>query len=369
MDNFNSIFNADVLDQQNIQTSADFISDIIPELENILKLAFPENKYKQSIRIHGNNRISFACPLCGDSANDSHKKRGNIILDAGRFQNMYKCHNCGEYMSLDKFFKRFNTNLSLGSIEYISSNKQIFNDVIDNDSSMNMLFDINNIETYCINREYLKNKLGLIEIDKNNDAGIYLINRNQYKWDKFLFDNVSKTLYLLNLTPNGFILGLQTKPFKASKNDPKYKTFKLSNIYSMLLHENKEIPDDVDTFSMFFNILLINYSKPIIVTEGPMDAFLIDNCVATCGASKSIPVDFQFYYMFDDDNTGREHAFNKINNSEYVFLWDKFKKELNLPFKTKWDYNDVINYCKLKNIKVPKVYSYFSNDSFDIIDI
>ena len=365
MDN---VFNVDVLDQKNVQTSTDFISDIIPEIEAILKYSFPESKHKQTIRIHGTNRINFACPLCGDSGTDEHKKRGNIILDSGRFQNMYKCHNCGAYMSIDKFFRHFNKNLSLGSIEYIASNKQTF-DIIQQDSSMNLLFDIDNIEKYCITRDYLKEKLNLIEISNNNDAGIYLSKRNQYNWQNFLFDNVSKTLYLLNLTPNGFILGAQLKPFKVSKNEPKYKTYKLSNMYSMLLHEDKEIPEDVDTLSMFFNILLINYSKPIIAVEGPMDSFLIKNSIATCGASKSIPIDLQFYYMFDDDNTGRDYAFKKLNNGEFVFLWDKFKHHLGLPYRGKWDYNDVINYCKSNNIKVPHLYEFFSNDTFDIIDI
>ena len=47
-------------------------------------------------------------------------------------------------------------------------------------------------------------------------------------------------------------------------NGPKYKTYKLSNIYSMMLHEEREISNDLDTLSMFFNILLVNYNKNII---------------------------------------------------------------------------------------------------------
>jgi hypothetical protein len=364
-----NLFNVgDVFDSSNINNVSDFVNEIVPELTDILKMTFPENKYKQNVRVHSNNRISIACPLCGDSASDSHKKRGNIILDAGRFQYMYKCHNCGAYMSINTFFDKFKKKLSLGTIEYINSNKSGYEYAI-RESSMNMLFDVPNIEAHAIDREVFKDKCGLMEI-MGTDAEKYLHKRNQFKSQFFLFDNLEKLIYILNLTPSGKIIGVQTKPLYKNKNaDPKYKTYKLSNIYSMLMNMECEITDEMDALSMIFNIFNVDYSRPIIVTEGPLDAFLLPNSIALCGAHKGINIEFNFYYMFDDDKTGRGKSIEQMKRGSNVFLWTKYKSLLELPDKKKWDYNDVVNYCKEHNIKMPNVLGYFSNDEFDIIDI
>ena len=130
-----------------------------------------------------------------------------------------------------------------------------------------------------------------------------------------------------------------------------------------------EIREDIDTLSMFFNILLVDYNNPIVVLEGPMDSFLLKNAIATCGAGKSIPLELKFYYMYDSDATGNKKSMEKLDNGDYVFLWEKFKKEVGLPNRSKWDFNDVIKYCKDNNCRIPYVMNYFSNDKFDIIDL
>ena len=97
-----------------------------------------------------------------------------------------------------------------------------------------------------------------------------------------------------------------------------------------------DIREDIDTLSMFFNVLLVDYNNPIIVLEGPMDSFLIKNSIATCGAGKNIPLELNFYYMYDSDTTGNKKSMEKLNNDHYVFLWDKFKKDIGLPNKNKF---------------------------------
>lgn len=364
----NNIFNAQILDSSNINSTDDFIRAIMPKLEYILKRRFSDNKYKQNIRVRGNNRINFACPICGDSHSDNSKKRGNIILEEGEFQYTYKCFNCGAYMSVKDFFKNFNEQLDISSIEYINNVKSNYSYVKKSDSSAYLLFDIELIDSYAIDREYLKSKLDLIDVTKDNSAGKYLMSRNQFSFDKFLYDNLNNVLYILNLTTSGKIFGIQTRALNYTSG-PKYKTYKLSNIYKMLLHEEKQIDDDMDTLSMFFNILLINYNQKIIVVEGPLDSFLIDNCIATCGATKSIPIQMNYYYLYDDDKTGKQKSIEKLELGCNTFLWDRFKSDLMLPHKNKWDINDVINYCKNNNINIPNILNYFSNNQFDIIDI
>ena len=99
-----NIFDASVMTQEtSSMTKDELIAEITPKLEQILKVRFADNLNKQKIRIY-KDRISFAAPCCGDSAKDSTKKRGNIILE-GKFKNLYKCHNCGVSMSMYNFFK------------------------------------------------------------------------------------------------------------------------------------------------------------------------------------------------------------------------------------------------------------------------
>lgn len=363
----NNLFNTNIFDKQSISSLEEFINTIKPLIEDILKERFPNDKYRQSVKIHGNNRIGFACPFCGDSHIDATKKRGNIILSGGPHQYMYKCFNCDAYMSIDKLLTTYRKNTSLEIIDFINNNRNT-NTFIKKDSSMNLLFDLNLIDSVAIDVEYLKNKLELINVNKDNEGGIYLMNRCQYDFSRFLFDNVNKVLYILNLTPSGKVIGLQTKPLKKSFN-AKYKTYKLSNIYELLLKEKMDIREDIDTLSMFFNILLVDYNNPVVVLEGPLDSFLLKNAIATCGAGKSIPLDLEFYYMYDSDTTGNKKSMEKLNNGGYIFLWDKFKKDIGLPNKSKWDFNDVIKYCKDNNIRIPYVMNYFSNDKFDIIDL
>ena len=362
-----NLFNTNLFDSKNIKSIEEFIDTIKPLIEDILRERFPNDRYRQSIKIHGNNRIGFACPFCGDSHIDATKKRGNIILSNGPHQYMYKCFNCDAYMSIDKFLSTYKRTTSLDIIDFIRNNKNT-NIAFKRDTSTNLLFDLSIINEVAIDVEILKKELDLINVTKDNDGGIYLINRNQYDFSKFLFDNVNKILYILNLTPSGKVIGIQTRPIKKAFN-AKYKTYKLSNIYELLLHKKMDIKEDIDTLSMFFNILLVDYNNPIIVLEGPMDSFLIKNSIATCGAGKSIPLDLNFYYMYDSDKTGDKKSIEKLENGNYVFLWGKFKKELDLPQKLKWDINDVVNYCKTNNKKMPYVLNYFGNDKFDIIDL
>lgn len=362
-----NLFNTNIFNSKSISSQEEFIDNIKPLLEEVLKERFPNDKYRQNIKIHGNNRIGFACPFCGDSHIDPHKKRGNIILSNGPHQYMYKCFNCDAYMSIDKFLSIYKKTISLDLIDYIKNNKNT-NITFKKDTSTNLLFDLSLIDNLAIDIEKLKNKLELINVNKDNEGGIYLMNRCQYDFSKFLFDNVNKVLYILNLTPSGKVIGLQTKPIKNTFN-AKYKTYKLSNIYELLLKEKMDIREDIDTLSMFFNVLLVDYNNPIIVLEGPMDSFLIKNSIATCGAGKNIPLELNFYYMYDSDTTGNKKSMEKLNNNHYVFLWDKFKKDIGLPNKNKWDFNDVVKYCKDNNIKIPFLLNYFSNDKFDIIDL
>jgi hypothetical protein len=91
--------------------------------------------------------------------------------------------------------------------------------------------------------------------------------------------------------------------------------------------------------------------------------------ISNCGANKSLPIDIPIRYFYDSDITGKNKSMEHLNKGDTVFLWSKFLQENNIPFKDKWDLNDIIIYNKKNKIKTQNFEQYFSNDPMDLIDI
>jgi len=351
----------------NISSKEEFIDSIIPKVQDILVKVFPLNQQKQKIRIH-KDRISFAAPCCGDSAKDNYKKRGNIILE-GRFRNLYKCFNCGTCMSVQRFLTKYGQSVSLDIANYLSNTKQdisSFSSFSDTEMS-SLLYDIDTIESLSIERESFRSLLSLTECSIPSQGKSYLINRHQYGFNNFMYSIKANKLFILNLTPSGKIFGMQVRSFDKSK--AKYKTYSLQKIHQLIFNDNITVPDDINELSMLFNILTVDITKPVTVVEGPMDSFLIKNCIALCGAGKHIEFPFEVRYMFDDDKVGREHAIDKIREGHDVFLWDNFKKDIGMQSHGKVDFNDVVIWCDKNNVKIPNLDVYYSNDELDLVMI
>ena len=344
-------------------TKEEFISEITPKIQEILKKVFPGNASKQKIRVH-KDRISFAAPCCGDSAHDNYKKRGNIILE-GKFKNLYKCFNCGTCMSVQNFLKKYDQNISLGMADYISDKARGF--AKESSSNVSYLYDDETIDEYAIDREYFRQILNLTECNEYCYGKTYLINRRQYNFSKFMYSKQANKLFVLNLTKSGKIFGIQVRRFGDS--NAKYKTYSLQKIHEIILKDNVTIPDEINELSMIFNILLVDYSNYVTVTEGPMDSFLIKNSIALCGAGKKVEFPFMTRYLFDDDKPGREHAIEKIKEGYMVFMWENFKKDLGIKSGKKLDMNDVIMWCYDNNKVCPKIDDYFSENELDLIMI
>ena len=371
-DNELNIFDASALDfgtGQNLLSRDELVEEIVPKIQAILNANFPNTPQKRRIRIY-KDRISFAAPCCGDSAKDMNKKRGNIILD-GPFRNMYKCHNCGACMSMYNFFKKFGQTLSLKAIDYVITNKPAeANSSAKSSNNIEVLYDAEIVDEYAIDREYLKARCHLEECSLPNYANSYLIHRKQYDFKKFLYHKGKNLLFILNLTNTGKIIGIQVRNLnKNIYGAAKYKTYKLSKIYSMFLHEERDIPDEVENLSMTFNIFQVNYTFPVTVVEGPMDSFLIKNCIALCGAGHHLKINMEFRYLFDDDVTGRKHAIEKLNQGYKVFMWSKLKQDLNMPKRFKWDINDLVIWAYNNNVKIPDINKYYTNDKLDLLYI
>lgn len=354
-------------------SSEEFIEAIEHKLPSILQKAFPKEAEKRTIhKFH--NRINFACPFCGDSSQfNSKKKRGNIIL-SGEFANRYKCFNCQTIMSIDDFFKDLDVDMSVSELSYVSEVKKtqkVFKISKTNEHASKLLMPTDlqgNVSDYLIDVQSLLATNYITTISNAPSAYKYLTSRNHLDHSHFLYDMKHDALLILNRDKDGKVLGMQSKSLRGKR----FLTYKLSSIYRDILNVEPLpiIEEHFDKLSGIYNILTVDYNAPIIVMEGAMDAFLLDNSIATSSATISPPNLVKYYYMYDDDKTGQEQAMKRLSSGEYVFKWSEFKDDYNLPKRSKWDYNDVVNYLKDNNIKVPKKYEimkYFTNDILDTL--
>lgn len=115
-----------------------------------------------------------------------------------------------------------------------------------------------------------------------------------------------------------------------------------------------------------FDIAKKDKTKPLIITEGPIDSMFLENATATVGASSSTILDaelkdYERYWLYDNDEAGQKAAGRKVQNKEYVFLWKKFLSDWNITGKIK-DVNDVALALKRKEkFKFSELKDYFTN--------
>lgn len=362
----------------------EYIQTIKEKLQPILNKTFSNSPLKKEIH-ECHDRIEFACPYCGDSMKSDRKRRGNIILKK-KFANFFKCHNCGEFKRVDQFFKEWDQELDLSVINYITNNINNFDSSFNKDFDLGVLVDTEKFEKFAITREFFKKVLNFQEAH-DSEISYWLKKRLQFNSNFFLYDPYQKSLYILNLTQKGKIIGAQKRNFKNKQIGyrPKYITYNLSRLYEfifdILKKKNKDTSkfdisrvsekkiEEINIFSQLFNILNINISKPIILFEGPTDALMIKNSIGNSGLQKEFPLPIPLRYCFDDDDPGRKKTIQAIQQGKDVFLWEKFKRDHQLPYRKKWDMNDVFIYFHENNKKKPYIDNYFSDDPLDIIDI
>lgn len=335
-------------------------------LQPILDQRFSSASPKSKI-LHKHDRINFACPYCGDSMKSDYSKRGNFIF-TGKYRNFYKCHNCGEFKRIDQFFKEYKVELKLDAINYTMDNLGDFTSYEGGKFDMSALLDMEHIDKYALGREEIMEFFKLVEV-KDSAVWSWLKNRHQYDTSKFLYNPAKNYLLILNLTPSGKILGVQKRTFSGNN---RFETYKLSKLYQIMNKEldvNEEQKDYLDMLSMVFNICLLNFSKPITLFEGPMDAFLFKNSIANTGANKELQIDIPVRYWYDSDATGKRKAMQHLEMGHEIFLWEKFILDIGAPHKLKHDWNDIVTWAKTNNVQLPIIDNYFSDDQLDLIDL
>lgn len=348
----------------------DFRKSIYDKLAAVLEKAFPGDRERQKIKI-AYDRWQFACPFCGDSAKLSFKKRGNFIFKEGPFFNSFKCFNCGTFMPINKFFKEFNTSLSMEAVDYLIANRNVGGmSVSKHGDYKESLFNASEMRECGIKIDQLKESFGLVNVNEDQDAWRYLTARLQNDFSHFLYDPKNKTLLVLN-TIDDRVISFQIKSLAKKKGEmSKYITISLKRIHKDLLKDDREISHDLDSLSMIYNLYHVDPNRPVLATEGPMDSFLLPNCIALLGAHKNVSLGIPLWFVYDDDKDGRAKAIEMLQKEQNVFMWDKLKTEYMVPSRKKWDINDFFLWCRENGLKTPSTWrKYFTNDPLDILSI
>jgi hypothetical protein len=328
---------------------------------------------KRSIKTH-TDRLSIACPYCGDSHKDLTKKRGNIFIDSANFH----CFNgdCNAHASLTSFLKEygelgnyapeeiafFKTKSTENGSQFSAKRIKIYQSIetLFSEEAMNL----------TVSREFFMTKLKLQEI-RGSRIQRYLDQRHQTKRENFAFEPKKGQLYVLNLTRDGQrVLGFQIKTFNKKTPYLTYKTSAMHEYLGIMKDENRELLEKMDTISTTFGILNLDLSKNITVFEGPLDSFLFPNSVGVCSAKNDFPFEVDgLRYFYDNDKTGKEWSIRRLQEGFSVFLWKKYIEENELSqYESKIkDLNDLLIMIKRHSLKVGKFAEYFSEDHYDMV--
>jgi len=342
-------------------------------IDKIVRVLYRNHSHPEKQKpLESKGRLNFACPYCGDSADNNRKKRGNLYWN----DLFFHCYNCSVHNSLDNFLKDFGENFEgeerITVINFIKNNHK---NIQRGESLSFHLFE--KIEELAIPFNELALSFNIYRINEHTYRAFpYLKSRLLHrKLENFAYDPRRKELYVFNLTNSGKIIGFQTRNLEGV--GPRYKTWNIERIYNKLglrLDANEEDLDNLNKISMLFGILQVNMAIPFNIFEGPLDSLFMRNSIGLTGVKKVI-LDFDDVptsrYFFDNDRDGRERMIEKLKNEQEVFMWTRFCEDFGIPFFGKnkiKDLNDLIIFeFKNRTGCLDNLDKYFTNNPLDIM--
>jgi hypothetical protein len=365
-------------------------------VKDVLNFRFSGDHHKTKINADDSDKLNFACPYCGDSEKDPTKKRGNLYLTT----QSYKCFNdgCLTWVSLSKFISTFalKYSLELPSIDERKETRKPLRQETKRGFLIEFLMNPK-VKSSLIDFSSLQSRFFLIPCkDAPEDSPIYqyLKTRNIFSLPSFeqtcYYDSRMDKIYIFNLDlRSGKVLGVSLRRIDGGTG-PKYNIRNYSEFKKtgLIRGVDDDIISKVDTINNYFNILNVNFSYPVIVTEGQIDAMFLRNSIATTGVTKSKALlgtllsKNNALILFDNDKAGRSESMKLIKVGYKVFMWANLIDDL----KTKYpksikdilnikDVNDLYNfYVKVNdNISFDQfnndISKYFTQSIYDMIGI
>lgn len=309
----------------------EFISDV-------LKKRFPNDPIRQQINDTDSHKLNFACPYCGDSTHDPNKKRGHLYLDT----QTYKCYNdgCSTWVPFEKFIKAFAPKYQL-SIPELGDKKIQFDPGV---SSKKKGFLIE----FLINKEVGDKLLSISDIAQrfllkpcadapaSSPIAEFVEKRKIKSLPVFehscYYDSREDKVYIFNLDlKSGKVIGFALRRISDSWPGPKYdiKNYTEFKKNGLIRNIEDDFIEKVNTINNYFNLLNVDFTKKVTITEGQIDAMFVKNCIATTGVTKSKKIlgnlitKSNARILFDNDDAGRNESLALLQQGYSVFLWKK----------------------------------------------
>lgn len=270
------------------------------------------------------NTYNFRCNICGDSEKNSRKKRAYILNREGKW--FFYCHNCNISYSLKTYLKKY----------FPEAYKQLlFDNLVSSDYRKPVEKEVKLRNTEEAIKEYYKDckfiSITSQESQVAKDAVRFCEKRRIFPevWKKYLVCTSGKL-------KNRLII-----PFYNSKGDIVY--FQARKLYENM-QGAKYISQIGDKH--IYNIDFVNKIKPIIAVEGTIDSTFIENSVAIIGTHGNYNIDktlesLNVFYLFDNDEAGKEASLKAIKKGKCVFSWKMFVNKNNLYYDKIKDINDL----------------------------
>jgi hypothetical protein len=346
--------------------SQEIKNNLIQKLSYVLSSEF--NGEKARIKV-GYDRLNFACPYCGDSADNYRKKRGNVYWKSL----MFHCYNCNKHTNVLRLLKDYENGLTnhteVGTVlDFIAENK-----VVVQSTEYLQIGVFESLQKLSIDRTEFIKELKLTIPEKSSVGYKFIKSRFLLQRIKhFAWSDKDNQLYVFNLTNEDKIIGYQIRNF--TKGRTKYVSYTIEKMYSELKREFNvtEGVEKMNTLSLYYNIMKVDLSRTFTIFEGPTDALLFPhNSIALSGINKNSDMFDDMItarYFFDNDAIGRKTMEQKLKRKKSVFMWKKFLKENRIEGCK--DFNDLIRFCYFhKNNAYKNLDKYFTTSPYDLINI
>ncbi len=297
-------------------------------------------RYK--VKSHNPFLANFRCPLCGDNSKNKNKARGYFYTS--KYGLVMKCHNCGVTIGFSKLIQKLDTTLyQQYSLEKFG-NKKIKNtfdfepkfqtksivqlpDFIKCLNELKMIYGNDHPAVkYCIDRKIPEEKFQYVYYIEDVSRITEVV--EQYK-DRITTNEQRIVLPFFNRErkPIGFTMRAM------DNNKLRYMTIRLDEDEPMLFGHER-----------------VNFNRPVLCVEGPIDSLFLSNAVAVSGsdmkkATNILPEDT--IYVFD--NQPRNKVLCKLMDSmikkgKKVCIWSNtiIGKDINDMIKIGYSVEKII---------------------------
>lgn len=318
---------------------------------------------------HNERLWNCSCPICGDSKKDETKARGYLFPNRDIL--VYKCHNCGVSMSFRNFLKNVNPNLykqyvfeSLKEANLIKDDyerleeekliktfegKQTLNtcdllqdDVLSSLTRIDKLPDSHFAKQYVISRKIPECDYKLLYFCDDFKKYVNSIKKNTFRSE---FPKEPR-LVIPFFNQHGKVIGLQGRLLE----DPsKLMNQRNNNRESAgIRYFTVKLVDDSN--DLIFGLERVDFRKPILALEGPIDSLFLPNSIAVMGScyKNSIIKSIQSNLTIVPDNEKRNNEVcNQIESmiklGYKVVLWPSYieEKDINDMIKAGYSSDDL----------------------------